>query len=329
MCGGYLTEALVPQCLPAALQGHGLVWAARELVGLAKFSVLLRQPLPAQIWLKLAVHQGVGQDIAAAATDGVKAVKALVQHFAPGVRVPLLACLLSSSPLSLSQRKLLFGAVTRQHPATGPQLVFNFATAVFLSKTATLSSMQSDEEARCPVRLRRPRTGGGNCSGATCTCAGRDRCPATLKFLGRGHFRARMCGPTQALACLRAHTPTHADTHKHKRTLVSLKTFTGTSGAELEEWAAALLDVGHKRRNRDDALLKVLAFFNEHDPAAWKSLDEDVQACLVSDRLIEHEPTGNPSVRKFATPAKYKVPRVMWSMCVCIIYFAFTLSLFL
>ena len=119
-----------------------------------------------------------------------------------------------------------------------------------------------------------------------------------------------MCGPTTCMPA-RAHT-IHADTHKHKRTLVSLKTVTGTSGAELEEWAAALLDVGHKRRNRDNALLKVLAFFNEHDPAAWKSLDEDAQACLVSDRLIE-------SVRKFATPAKYKVPRVMWSMCVCII----------
>ena len=77
-----------------------------------------------------------------------------------------------------------------------------------------------------------------------CTCAlGRVRCPATLKFLGRGHFRARMCGPTQALALFRVRTHPHTQTRTSTgRTLVSLKTFTGLSWrVSLKRWVGRLV----------------------------------------------------------------------------------------
>ena len=83
---------------------------------------------------------------------------------------------------------------------------------------------------------------------------------------------------------------------------------TGTEGEELELWSSDLLVV-KKRQKRDDTLVKVLQFMNEHDREAWESLDEAVQARLVSDDITPVEDEEKPfAERKYTTPAKYREP---------------------
>ena len=85
----------------------------------------------------------------------------------------------------------------------------------------------------------------------------------------------------------------------------------GTEGAALEAWVADLLTAKRKRLSsgKDEVLSKILSFMNEHDKAAWDSLDDDVQGRLVTDEVrlpVENASDGPRAERKNVTPAKYK-----------------------